>query len=78
MIKLNKLISVSYSRDSTKTYDYLSDLDIEVGDVVVIVVREKEKRAIVREVSHMIPLNLAYELKSIVRVCDEEEASEWK
>lgn len=77
MIKLNKLISVSYSRDSTKTYDYLSDLDVEVGDVVVIMIREKEKRAIVREVSHMIPLNLAYELKSITRVCDKEEADEW-
>lgn len=69
---------MSYSRDSTKTYDYLSDLDIDVGDVVVVPLGSREKRAIVRKTSHMIPLNLTFELKHIVRVCGEDEASEWE
>lgn len=63
-----KYVRVNYrGARSLREYGYQTDLDVEVGDTVVVPIGSHEKHAIIVSIEDDVP-DLGFEIKKVIRV----------
>lgn len=67
-VRIMKYVRVNYrGARSLREYGYQTDLDVEVGDTVVVPIGSHEKHAIIVSIEDEVP-DLGFEIKKVIRV----------